>query len=80
MNFTKLPPSGPPDSHPDWQEGFVTPDPRVPIVVMRMPDRRKCQVTVRDGVAYEWRYKETDDVFCKVDDVGWWRGCGGFDY
>lgn len=43
-------------------------------------DGKRDMVNLRGGVAYLWRYKRTDQAFCRCDEIIAWRGCCGFDY
>lgn len=56
------------------------PPPSGEVIIVWRRDGKKEQVTIREGVAYLWRYKDTDDIFSNVEDIVKWRGCNGFDF
>jgi len=54
--------------------------PEKEVIIVQNCDDKRDQVTIRNGIAYKWRYKDTDDEFCHVHDIKRWRGCTGFDF
>lgn len=50
------------------------------VIIAVRSDNKKDQVEIRNGIAYLWRYKSTDDIFCREDEIKMWRGCTGFDF
>lgn len=49
------------------------------VIVFRVGGEQE-QCEWKDGKPYVWRYGITDQVFCEVDQITWWRGCTGFDF
>jgi len=50
------------------------------VIIVDSNNDKRDQVTIRNGIAYKWRYKDTDDEFCHVHQIKRWRGCTGFDF
>jgi hypothetical protein len=41
---------------------------------------KRDMVQIHSGQAMLWRYGLTDELFCSVDEIAEWRGCGGMDF
>lgn len=65
---------------PDHLKFKTTTPPSGIDIIVGAGKKGKAHVSIRDGVAYLWKYHDTDEVFCSVSEITGWRGCGGFDY
>jgi hypothetical protein len=50
------------------------------IVIAWRLDGQRDMVQIQGDEAMLWRYGQTNDVFCKVNEITKWRGCTGFDF
>ena len=66
--------------HPDMEHEGIPDTSSGLIAIVWRQDGKRDMVTLRDGKAYLWRYKDTDDEFCKASDIVKWRYAGGFDF
>jgi hypothetical protein len=59
-----------------------SPPPEGEVLIVESHGKRE-QCEIKDGIAYEWRWRNggrTENAFCSVSEITGWRGCTGFDF